>query len=108
MFTENLDTFFADFGELHTVDSATVLCIVGEKIFSQSDMADTWNRESAFPARSGIDASSVESFEITVKKSDVSGYIPNQTLDFDSIPYKVGAFRDDGSIVNIHLSKIIS
>jgi hypothetical protein len=108
MFTEDLDTFFDDFGETHTIDSASVICIVGEKIRSQTDAADTWNRESAFPSRTGIDASSIESFEITVKKTDVSVYVPKQVLDFDGVSYQVGAFRDDGSVVNIHLSRIIS
>lgn len=108
MFVEDLTIFFADFAELHTIDSASVLCIVGEKVVSRADLADNWNRESALGRRPGIEGAFIESFEITVKKDDIPVFIPTQGLTLDNIDYTVGAYRDDGGVVMIHLSRLVS
>ena len=90
-FTEDLDTYFADFTDTVVYSGTTY-----KGILDQPDeiVAD--------------DRVLTTDYQLTAKTSDLGSILYDSTLTVDSVSYKVRSVRkiDDGSLCKISLSKV--
>jgi len=95
MFTEDLTVFFehaGGFQSSHLIGTTAVDCIVTEQI----------------TARSEVDGSFLQIFDVVFKKTAITTPVPKQAISFDGVRHTIDAVVDDGVVVTMTISRVVS